>query len=347
MILLLLESILYPFTFIYKLLFWWDKKRTTAKTIENSIVWSVGNLSVGGNGKTPFTSYLVDLALKYTGFELYILSRGYGGDKSSVGMEVEETSKPENCGDEPLLLKRNHPEVRVVIGKNRFEAFSKFSKSNSKKFIILDDGFQHHGLFRGYDFVLIDAEQGLGNGHVFPSGKLRESEDSLQRASAVVFTKVKESNRYKVNALRDRLEKKFNHLEFYHFTYTPVYFTNMLGHTLSLDEMKYRDVYLFSGIANPDSFRDTVKPFCRTILGEKIFRDHYTYTETDLANLYSDLKSGTVLLCTEKDFVKIINLDNIDKYSGIYYLVMKGNLEEENVMISKMKNLSFVPSTNL
>ena len=121
----------------------------------------------------------------------------------------------------------------------------------------------------------------------------------------------------------------------------------MLGHTLSLDEMKYRDVYLFSGIANPDSFRDTVKPFCRTILGEKIFRDHYTYTETDLANLYSDLKSGTVLLCTEKDFVKIINLDNIDKYSGIYYLVMKGNLEEENVMISKMKNLSFVPSTNL
>jgi tetraacyldisaccharide-1-P 4'-kinase len=84
----------------------------------------------------------------------------------------------------------------------------------------------------------------------------------------------------------------------------------------------------------------------RTILGEKIFRDHYTFTETDLANLYSDLKSGTVLLCTEKDFVKIINLDNIDKYSGIYYLVMKGSLEEENIMITKMKNLSFVPTTN-
>lgn len=340
MLILLIESFLYPFTFLYKLFFWWDKKRTIPQKIENSIVWSIGNLSVGGNGKTPFTSYLTDLALKNTGLEIFILSRGYGGNKSTSGMEVELHSKPENCGDEPLLLKRNHPEVRVVIGKNRKEAFSKYSTSSSRKFIFLDDGFQHHSLFRDYDFVLIDAEQGLGNGLVIPAGKLRESEDALMRASAVVFTKVKESNRYKVNALRDRLEKKFQHLAFFHFSYLPVCFMNMIGHTVTLEEMKFRDVYLFSGIAHPESFRDTVKPYCRTILGEKIFPDHYSFTETDLANLYSNLKSGTVLLCTEKDFVKIINLENIDKYSGIYYLVMKGNLEEENIIINQMKNVA-------
>ncbi|NBU97806.1 MAG: hypothetical protein EBS19_06280, partial [Spirochaetia bacterium] len=71
-------------------------------------------------------------------------------------------------------------------------------------------------------------------------------------------------------------------------------------------------------------------------LGERIFTDHYNYTETDLANLYSELKSGTVLLCTEKDFVKLTHLQNIHKYSGIYYMVMKGSLEEEQLFISKL-----------
>lgn len=340
MIALLIEYLLYPFTFLYRILFWWDKKRTKSFKLNNSIVWSVGNLSVGGTGKTPFTLYLIELALRNIGQEVYVLSRGYGGNKSNEGMEVLLNSKPENTGDEPFLIKKNHPEARVLVGKNRYKSFESYaSKTESLKFVILDDGFQHHAIFRDHDFVLIDAENGLGNGKVFPSGKLRESEDALNRASSVVFTKVKDVNRYKVNALKDKLEKKYSHLDFYHFHYSPVCFTNLLGHTLSLDEMKFRDVYLFSGIANPESFRDTVKPYCRTILGERIYSDHYNYTETDLANLYSELKSGTVLLCTEKDFVKLTHLQNIHKYSGIYYMVMKGSVEEEEALISKLKSI--------
>jgi tetraacyldisaccharide 4'-kinase len=337
MIALFLEYLLFPLTFLYRFLFWWDKKRTKAVKLDNSIVWSVGNLSVGGTGKTPFTLYLIDLALKNIGLEIYVLSRGYGGNKSNEGMEVLPTSKPENSGDEPFLIKKNYPESRVLIGKNRSKSFEKFAtKSEALKFVILDDGFQHHAITRDHDFVLIDAENGLGNGRVFPSGKLRESEEALSRANSVVFTKVKDVNRYKVNAIKDKLEKKYTHLDFYYFNYLPVCFTNLMGQTLSLEEMKYRDVYLFSGIANPESFRDTVKPYCRTILGERIFPDHYNYTETDLANLYSELKSGTVLLCTEKDFVKLTHLQNIHKYSGIYYMVMKGSLEEEQLFISKL-----------
>ncbi len=337
MIALFLEYLLFPLTFLYRFLFWWDKKRTKAVKLDNSIVWSVGNLSVGGTGKTPFTLYLIDLALKNIGLEVYVLSRGYGGNKSNEGMEVLPTSKPENSGDEPYLIKKNYPESRVLIGRNRYQSFEKYAtKSESLKFVLLDDGFQHHAILRDHDFVLIDAENGLGNGRVFPSGKLRESEDALSRANTVVFTKVKDVNRYKVNALKDRLEKKYPQLDFFHFHYLPVCFTNLMGQTLSLDEMKYRDVYLFSGIANPESFRDTVKSYCRTILGERIFTDHYNYTETDLANLYSELKSGTVLLCTEKDFVKLTHLQNINKYSGIYYMVMKGSLEEEELFISKL-----------
>ena len=343
MIALLAEYLLYPLTFLYRFLFWLDKRRTIPQSIDNSIVWSIGNISVGGTAKTPFTLYLLDIILKNTGMEVYVLSRGYGGNKSTEGMEVFPNSKPENCGDEPLLIKKNQPEARVIIGKDRYSSFSKFtSPSPAKKFILLEDGFQHHKMKRDLDFVLIDAEQGLGNGKVFPSGRLRESEEALNRAQAIVFTKVRENNRYKVNALKDKLEKKFPHLEFYHFTYTPVGFINLQGHSLSLDEMKFRDVYLFSGIANPESFRDMVKPFCRTILGERIYRDHYNYTETDLANLYSGLKSGTVLLCTEKDFVKLINLPNINRYSGIYYMAMKGVLEEETILLSKIKDFTKV-----
>lgn len=337
----LLIYLLYPFTFIYRFLFWWDKKRTVPQNLENTVVWSIGNLSLGGTGKTPFVIYLLDLALKHTGLELVVLSRGYGASKSGEGMEVQVTSKPDVCGDEPLLIKKTHPEARVIIGKNRYESFLKFTKpSDRPRFVFLEDGFQHHKLKRDIDFVLIDAEHGIGNGMVFPSGRMRESEDALERAQYVVFTKVRDTNRYHVNSLRDRWEKRFPNLKFLHFTYTPIGFYNHQGHSLSLDEMKFRDVYLFSGIGNPDSFRDMVKPYCRTILGEKIFRDHYQYTETDLANLYSNLKSGTVLLCTEKDFVKLTHLGNISKYSGVYYVAMKGHLEEEASIIENFKSLT-------
>src|SRR5215831_11569217 len=160
----------------------YDRGTIRAQTLKGPVV-SIGNLSVGGSGKTPFVLLLGEL-LATRGVKFDILSRGYGRQTRGVAL-VEPSGSPRDFGDEPLLLARQLG-IPVIVGEDRYEAGQFAERTFGVQFHLLDDGFQHRALARDFDIVLVtpeDTRDGL-----LPSGRLREPLSSLSRADAVVAT---------------------------------------------------------------------------------------------------------------------------------------------------------------
>ncbi len=273
-------------------------------------VISVGNITIGGTGKTPVVVYLAELAVKL-GYTATVVSRGYGGTATSEGGIVSDGSELllNVCmaGDEPFMMaKRLLPvSVPVVVGSNRYEAGMTAVRTFKPDIIILDDGFQHMKLERDLNICLFDAESPLGNGRVIPRGTLREPATAVNRADVIVLTRADDS---------DRAVKNFHHA-----------FTNIAGEaaveglpiftashkpcakdTLSSET----DVYAFSGIAKNIAFRNTLLSMGYQIKGFKDYPDHYSYTAEDCSMIEKDAeKTGVrVVMTTEKDFARIENL---------------------------------------
>jgi tetraacyldisaccharide 4'-kinase len=333
-----LAYFLYPLTWVYRFFFALDRWRTEKKNLPNSYVLSIGNLSVGGTGKTPFTLHLLQI-LKDTDFSLHVLSRGYGGRGSHKGMLVTNQSKAQDCGDEPLLIKNNFPNAEVIIGRDRFTSFMKYSKiSDSKKLVLLDDGFQHHALKRDIDFVLIDSCLLLGNGFTIPAGYLREPETALKRADFVVFTKYHLQYRDRVESMQSKLSKKFPHLEFLYMEFIPDYLENRDKVRLSPSQITNEKIFAFCGVGNSSSFQNTIQEISPFVTW-KAFPDHYPFVESDILKMLQEAK-GSKLVCTEKDFVKLQDwIFNKDEYRDIYYIKMKSKFNiEDKILLDKILN---------
>lgn len=335
-----LQILFYPFCLLYQIVFFLDQKFTKPKKLQNSFVISVGNLSVGGTGKTPFTIYLANTIHKlYPEKEIVILSRGYGGKKSSQGMLVLEDSNPEDTGDEPLLLKRALPFATVIIGKDRYSSFLEFHKlTGSKTIVILDDGFQHHRLQRDFDFVLIDSQKKFGNGFTLPVGMLREKPSALQRANSVVFTKTKflaseEFDAFKKSVLR--LNPKLNP---YIFSYHPNSLENAKARK-SIAEINGKKVFVFTGIGNPEYFLKTIESQNPLRIQYRFFQDHHEYTIQELTSLIEESKECDLLICTEKDYVKIEKFELHGQFEKIYYVVLSTEMTDTFSFEKELKKL--------
>ncbi len=176
-------------------------------------VVSVGNLTVGGTGKTPATCLLAEWAMD-EGYRVAILSRGYGGHYRTKVLVVSDeqgiNAGPVQAGDEPVLLARKLKGVPVIISKQRYLAGALAAEKYKSNFFILDDGFQHLALERDLDLVLIDAVKPFGNGHLLPRGPLREPVDQLNRADAFIITRPgKDTEGHGVKGiLKERLPEK-------------------------------------------------------------------------------------------------------------------------------------------
>lgn len=259
---------------------------------------SVGNLTVGGTGKTPFVQYLVRyIEQHHKDYAITILSRGYGASRSGEGAKVELNSLPEEVGDEPKLHKESFPDVQVIIGRDRFGSFQKYNSVPGKKHVvILDDGFQHHKIQRDLDIVLMDANRPLGNGWTIPLGILRERDSSLKRADLLVFTKITDETIKLVRKLGDSYSGKFPNLS--------VFYSRFLGSLIfgSNFKKKYK---LVTGVGNPKFVLKTAEECLKTKDIElHVFPDHHRYEEEELLSILSELPKNTGLVTTEKDWVK-------------------------------------------
>ena len=257
------------------------------------LVISVGNLTVGGTGKTPMVAYLARL-LTGMGRRPLIVSRGYG----SIGGELNEEAR------ELLAL---CPGVPHVQNPDRLQAILEWTAANPCDAVILDDGFQHRRLARDLDLVMIDAMQPFGYGHVLPRGLLRERKSALARADFVVITRAELVDAVEVTRIKRTVP-------LYAHPNTPVVVaehrpTGLIlsdGSRCEVDWLDHQDVAAACGIGNPEAFRWTLRQAGANVRLFNVFDDHHAYTAGELQRLLAATEAAGLktLVTTGKDFVK-------------------------------------------
>jgi tetraacyldisaccharide 4'-kinase len=287
-------------------------------------VISIGNITVGGTGKTPATIALAREG-KRRGFLPVILTRGYKGAAKGPCFVTKGEGpllSAEEAGDEPLLMAEKVRGVPVVKGSNRYEAgmFAlqdislQIPRRTAPLLFILDDGFQHWKLYRDKDVLLIDAGNPFGNRTLLPLGKLREPLWSICRAQVIVLTKCMDHGGLQKRGPGGLIEeiKRYNAqapLFLSGHSIAAVCFAG--GEKISPHLMHGRRVFCFCALGNPESFRDTVSATGAVIAGFKAFRDHYKYSPDDILQIQRGAaESGAEwIVTTEKDMIKMRDLD--------------------------------------
>lgn len=268
-------------------------------------VISIGNITVGGSGKTPMAIYLAD-ALTKKGKKVVVLSRGYKSKNKDIDIVSDGKNiflNPDEAGDEPFLIAKKTKNIPVVIGKDRYKAGLFAVDRFQPDIIILDDGFQHIRLKRDKDIVLIDSIRGFGNGHLLPRGILREPIDSLKRADNIFISNDKnEEIIHKIRASGAAAPLKS-------FKYKPSGFVNLADDTMiEPDKLKNKNILAFAGIANPISFFKTLEGLGIAIKEKMVFPDHHKYNSKDIDKIKTHTNSIDCFITTEKDGVKIKDL---------------------------------------
>jgi len=276
-------------------------------------VISVGNLTMGGTGKTPMVKYIARL-LQDQGYSPAIISRGYGGATKERINIVSDGSNllldADYVGDEPRMLAESLSGVQVLTGVVR-RLPAAHAVEMGADVVILDDGFQHLAINRNLDLVLFNGDTLAGNSRVFPGGDLREPVKALNRCHGFVITQVTKNNRERVEKFADLLRKKFSD--------TPVFFNgyevthliqlSMDGHrkNVGIDTLDSHKCFAFCGIASPERFKDTFDSLGISCVDFQKLPDHHGYHNHEIQKLIrcATRASATCLLCTEKDLVKL------------------------------------------
>ena len=271
-------------------------------------VISGGNITLGGTGKTPAAVNVAGVILKH-GRKPVVLSRGYGrSDRSAVLVVSDGISKvldPVSGGDEPVLIARRHPRVPVVVGAARYRSGTVATGRFHPDIAILDDGFQHIRLKRDLNIVLIDAVDPFGSGKLFPAGILREPLTALRRADIVLITRADRADN--IVQLKETVGR-FTDARIFTARYLPRDLMDVAtGETRPLDFLAGKPVFAFAGIARPDSFISLLRTLGVIVTGTAFYRDHYSYTRSDLAGLVrkSGERNAALLATTEKDGVRL------------------------------------------
>ena len=292
-----------------------------SKKLPCSVI-SVGNLTVGGTGKTPMTIYLAG-KLQQAGARVAVISRGYKGSAESSGGVVSDGKhlllNSEQAGDEPFLIASRLKNLPVIVGKNRFEAGLLAVEKFHPDVIVLDDGFQHLRLKRDLDLVLLDCTRPFGNSHLLPRGKLREPVEALTRASACILTRAQSGADEAVSVSLGKIKALVPQIPIFTSFHDPYFYAIKSGaqiplHEIAnflssheLEEIKQQKVFAFSGIARNDDFRRTVEKNGFNIRGFCEFSDHHRYSRNDRARIVRTAQEAGAdcLITTEKDHARI------------------------------------------
>lgn len=272
-------------------------------------VISVGNLTVGGTGKTPVVIALAN-GLRARGRRVGVVSRGYGRRRVGTVREVSDgetvTGDPLDTGDEPWLIARRCPGVPVVVGANRYQAGQHLRRRFGINTLVLDDGFQHLALRRNVDVLILDATAPFGNGHVLPRGPLREGVSAMDRADLVLLTRARLAG--DLSALKTRIRTVAPEKPIAVIDFVPAAVVT-LGNARDEDPavLKGARVVAMSGIGNPNSFHSLLLSLGATVLDDHIFPDHHLYSATDLERVGQAAREAGAdwIVTTEKDLVKL------------------------------------------
>jgi tetraacyldisaccharide 4'-kinase len=271
-------------------------------------VVSIGNITVGGTGKTPMVHYVASL-LKGLGLKVAVISRGYGGyaqrsggivsDGKTIFMDLQAS------GDEPQLLASKLKGIPLLVGKDRHRVGKWAIRKLGVSVLVLDDGFQHLPLKRDLDLLLLDSLRPFGNAHCVPRGTLREPVEQIKRSSALILTRWQgDDNLARLNPI---IEHAPGRPIFRCVHFPDGLFSAGRKEPLDLQILKGQKLFLFSGIARNDSFRETVSGLGGKIAGSFSFPDHHRYSHKDIRLIWKRARAlkADNIITTEKDYINI------------------------------------------
>lgn len=250
-------------------------------------VWVVGNISVGGNGKTPVVIYLVQ-QLQARGINVAVISRGYGGKAKHYPLEVFSDTDPYLAGDEPVLIAQQ-TNAPVVVSPNRRQSIELLWQKYQPQLIISDDGLQHYALQRDAEIVVVDSEREFGNGLLLPAGSLRESTKRLKQVDCIIYNGLSPATALPQGLTATQMQLIATHAINLH---------NKSARPLT----DFQQITAIAGIGNPARFFTMLQQQGLELIQTKTFADHQAYTDDD----FEQLNQHYPLLMTEKDAVKCI-----------------------------------------
>ncbi len=319
-----LRKILFPFSILYGLItsirnFLFDKGILKSYSFDIPII-AVGNLSVGGTGKTPQIEYLIRLLSP--NYKLATLSRGYKR-KSEGFVLANENSTAEILGDEPFQIHQKFPEIKVAVEANRKNGIEQLlSLEDKPDVILLDDAFQHRKVKAGFYILLTAYDDLFCDDYTLPTGNLRESRNGANRADVIIVTKcpkdlseiAQENIRRKLRLFlrqNDNIERLF----FSYIDYDDKVYNEL--ESKKVEEIKHEAKLLLAGIAKPE-------PFFGYLQAEKdetlVYPDHHFFTEKDLIEI-QNRANNKLIITTEKDYVRLKN----SNLKSLFYLPIKSS----------------------
>lgn len=331
-----LRKLLFPVSILYKSItssrnVLYDKGILKSHEFDIPLI-VVGNLRVGGTGKTPMVAYLVKLLKK--NYKIAVLSRGY--KRKTLGFVLaNEMATAENIGDEPYQLYRQHQDVLVAVDADRVNGIETLMQLEEKpELILLDDAFQHRKVKADFNILLTPYDDLYVDDALLPSGNLRETVSGAKRAQIIVVTKCPENLTEKEQfETTQKLKPTLNQTVFFSKIQ---YSEQIVGkkNTITLSELTDYEVLLLTGIANP-------KPLVEFLKGKNIhfthleYPDHHAFSTSEIAQIqqsFNDLDSNKkLILTTEKDYVRIFAL-----FADLYYLAIETNFVSHQRDFDKM-----------
>ena len=318
-----------------------------ARVLPGCKVVSIGNITVGGTGKTPAAIYFSRL-LKSEFSRMAVLSRGYGGSKSKEGALLSDGKSifitAAESGDEPYLIAMNLNGVQVAVGRKRFEMGMKVLQGYQPELFILDDGFQHYALARDVDIVLVDATNPFGNGHLLPNGILREPVEALKRADIIITTKSDLVSTEELDDLVQKIKDISHHTQVFKAVHKAVSLTRLpydyskpgSQKSNGFNVMQKENIWAISAIGNHRAFEQQLKNLGAASVSSITFRDHHDYTEKDVEAILKRISPYDIVITTEKDWIKLSRFKPMfSKLKNFYFLAIEFSILNNEVLLKE------------
>lgn len=315
----------------------YDHKILNKVSVATPVI-SVGNLSFGGSGKTPFIFFLCD---KYSDKRILVISKSYKAalrNPAAVPEAKDYSELVKIYGDEACLIKQNFPNIDVWSGPDKSETVIRATAQQKYDLIIVDDGFTHRKLKRQLDIVLVDCSQSKKKNKLFPFGYLREDWKTLKRAQLVVLTKVDHVSKEQLSYYQEMVSGQG--VDFILCNYQSELQINMLDRDGASHHSNRKNIFLFTGVGNPTSVKENLLKLGFYIQKEKFYSDHYSFPLSEQKNILNELNliPDLVPVTTAKDRIKISLPELIEKLKVINLKITFQN-NGEDILDAKISQL--------
>lgn len=330
-----MKFLLLPFAWIYGIVvlirnFGYDRGLLPSRTFDLPVI-VVGNLRVGGTGKTPMTIFLIEL-LRSKGKRTAMVSRGYGRKTSGL-IHATASHTPSEIGDEPFLIKQRFPSEHVAVDENRVRGIlASIESDDDPDVVVLDDGMQHRKVIPGLLIMLTAYHRPYYDDLMLPAGRLREPAFEANRADMIVVTKCPPKlDIHTRRSIRERIRPMHHQKVYFSFeAWSGLQALWSVNEVRALEHIAEEEVLLLTGVADDHTIRQRLEQYCKKV-HRMAFKDHHSYTQADLDRIGVSFTGIATekkcIITTEKDAVRLRKWSENEKFAALPIFVLQHRME--------------------